>query len=246
MAVSQITLQNSLAILPGEGRNVVLAYGIDLPAGAIAIESGSGSDLVAISTVRGAPAIRITTGGGDDTVSPMRNDPGGIAAQSLSIDLGDGQDRATLAPLQVRGDVTVMGRGGADVLRISASSIGGALRADLGHGANSLWLATVAVGTSIDIATGMHDDWVEITDTSSFGLFRVQTGASHDTLTIRDASFGSLDIAMGGGNDLLWLGAVALREIVQCDGGDGIDEVSYQIRPFRAAHFSGFERRIAR
>ena len=147
----------------------------------------------------------------------FRNYNGGVRADWVRINMGNGDDRVDINGLHARGDVEIFTWGGDDDIQIENSSVGSQLfdREDLrirsGSGNDYVKMFNVLSFGDVDIDTfdnvfADEDDRIDLQRLTVFDDLRIDTGGGDDDVFVRFSTIhDDLAINTGGGSDYAWL-----------------------------------------
>jgi hypothetical protein len=178
-------------------------------------EAGSSGDLISVRSgaISGSTIIG---GAGSDTLEMIA---GSTSANSVSVSLAGGADRATLSAVVFSGSTFAFGAGG-DTLTLSgtdvnANTVKGGAGSDVINLGNGAEFSSLVLGAGADLVTGAGSI------SASTGL--IALGAGQDTLTLTASEFTEGTILGGGGNDSIFFDIDAsVSEIVIRGDATGI------------------------
>jgi hypothetical protein len=234
-----------LRVLPGDGNNLIDIASVGV-SGQVEITTGVGDDWITLGALSGTAAIAIITGAGDDRVFTPENGDDIVLAdivlgQSLTVDMGLGDDRAYLSQIGIDGPVTVNGGAGYTEVVVTRADIGGRLTIVGGDDTTRIRLLTVLVGQGIEVTSGLGNDLLRVSDSETPGEFLVRMGGGNDTVQLSNVTAGIADIGLGMGEDFLFLWQTYFGEIRRIGGGADRDTIRYPVNEFNPASFLGFE-----
>ncbi len=227
----------SLLVRTGEGNDHVrtpysaFAIGLD-------IATGPGDDRVTLENIQGTGAFIVNTGDGNDFVFARGWSPG---AQSLAVNLGNGQNEAQFIYFTLDGPMTVTGGAGQDLIETRILDVQGHLAIDAGDGNNHVRMS-VTSARSGQITTGQGVDRVSIYASGRYtNELRLRTGGGADSVFISGTEAGTIDVDLGAGDDSVLLAGDLFHRRTRFDGGLGRDTVRSIAGEFGIKFFSGFE-----
>ncbi|MGI9517150.1 MAG: FKBP-type peptidyl-prolyl cis-trans isomerase [Pirellulaceae bacterium] len=162
---------------------------------------GEANQIEVTGTRRGSATVtglNGTTINGSD--SPFRALTPGL--RGAEIDLGGGDDEATIRGARLMQGMTVDGGAGNDGIFVDNSSLRGNLQIDAGEGNNVVEIDRVFVVGNSEIRSGGGNDFVSILAHAVIGSLTIDTGAGSDVLAVDNVGvLGSANVDMGADND---------------------------------------------
>jgi hypothetical protein len=207
-----VTIKQGLFINMQAGDNQVLANHVSLqgPSGPnFTIIGGDGNDTISLQTVVVNHGMSITEFG---TATINANQ---LAANTLNVKLGVGNDHLSLANTTIATTLT--------------------LNSDFGN--DDIIFNSVSIGT-LNTTTGPGNDQVSMTDTSISGATNINTGADDDTVTMTTVTAHALTLTLGTENDTATLTGVTAKA-TSIAGGDGFDNMSISNSHFLSLSLGG-------
>jgi hypothetical protein len=194
-----VTVDKTVSIKTGDGVDNV-DVGV-LNADKLEINLGNGANTLGSTTVTLASSL--TYKGGNDNDSVNLN----AFTQSAKIELGNGTNDLTIPQLArnvafQRANLEVKGGNGTDTLSLS-TVFAGDLKINLGDGANTVDL------TAVDASK-----------------VRYEGGNGVDDVEVDNGTFLEVFGRFGGGNDIVDLNTVTISDLIDVDGGAGVDTLN--------------------
>jgi hypothetical protein len=193
----------------------LLAASIDLTGGLLSVIGDGGANNIYVhGDGNGNIAAGIDVDGngslndGDDINVLVDEDD----VRSIRIDSGAGDD-VVLVHLDtaITGDLTILTRGGFDMIDVTHVAVGRDLKIETGAGDDFVAVFESDVGRNLTVKTQAGNDIVYLETVDIQNRLEVTTGADDDAVSLYDLDVGSnLTVNLGGGQDLLIFDPVTL------------------------------------
>jgi hypothetical protein len=169
-------------------------------------------------------SLEVAMKGGDDAISigDLR------VGNDLMIDLGAGNDTATLDRVFAGATAEIKGEQGTDRATVRGSIFGNDLFIDQGIGASVTQLAGVRVGMNATVITDAANDVVNATDLILGGDLSIETKAGADSVVLTRVQANKLSLNTDEGADLITMSDSQTRDDVIIESGKGNDGVTLQ------------------
>jgi hypothetical protein len=188
--------------------------------------------------------VRINLGKGDDHAALLLGNATLDIGGNLEGDLDNGDDCLVVGttglltgtdaipetlPIQVGGQVIILGRLGQDVVALAGLEIQKSVIIDGGDHADSLAIKSCILNSSLTLKGGGGDDDLALDEVTVAGTSNIQGGSGADRLLLNDvAAAKNVSVNLGNGNDQLEVsGTFTLTGTAKAtlDGGAGTDDL---------------------
>ncbi|MEM9387938.1 MAG: hypothetical protein AAGA68_22985 [Pseudomonadota bacterium] len=196
--------------------------------GTLTVVGGGFSDAIYMTSP--APGVVVLIGRDGTTINGLPA-VGFGAINSVQMGLGGGGDVIRFAGLRLAGDLTIDLGPGSDVITdFAALRVGGTFRIVTGEagGSDRIALADTFVGTDFFISTDEGPVNVELTGVQVRGNLVVDAGTADDSVTLREATAGTINIQTGVGNDAVTLSGVRVNAL-ETNTGEGTDSLRIEL-----------------
>jgi hypothetical protein len=197
--------------------------------GTLLIKGDAGNNNIDVS---GATAgIISVTGTNFTSVNGVKEaDFNAASVARISIQLGDGNDGASVHDLSLPDKLTITDNKGNDFYFLSNDTLAtGSISVNTGDGFDNVIFGDYYAGTdvtagSVSINTGAATDFVRVRD-SNIGALSILTGDGNDYLAINNDTVGTLSVDTGKNDDNIQMRTVAVSGAISVKAGDGNDGV---------------------
>jgi hypothetical protein len=216
LVINSVEVKKAVVLKGSKKSEKVTVHDSLLHAG-LKLTVGGGSDAVAVchSSIGGTLAVQMGAGTGG-TITASCGDPGATADNALRID-----SSAVASNLSIK-----MG-GAADAAVLTFGSVDGAIKVDLGQGANQLTLDGLTSHKNVTVKSGKGNDTIAIKNAGFGAGASIKAGAGTNAITFTDDDFpGNLTVVTGNGDDTIDTSGATVHGTTKIRHGKGTDVVT--------------------